>query len=221
MQPKLTIIFLNKEYDAHLEQCLDCIQNQNYDNFNIIMCGSPLCKERMTFRFGGLTNRMLFAKNEDKDTASRHLNSAIKVVEDDCKFVAFVTSENFLNSNYLSSCVSMFEKDTEYIGAVYTDYTTNARKHLQSFCRKVLTSAHYPPLTSVIRTDILAKAGLFDTKMILYYEWDYWMRVTELAVSYHIPESLYLSTEEELPYPQEKLREYVVTKAMKRIQNGK
>lgn len=171
-----------------------------------------------------------------KTILSTLLNIGLEQAEkDENKYLTFLTSKEELKPNFINRSIEYLEQCESFVGGVYSDFDKlkipysfiPIRTFLQSFDRQKLVRGYQIPLTTIVKTEILKKVGVFDTQIQILPEWDMWIRFTENNPLFHLPENLYTHREilnqpthisaELLEFTQA----YIINKAEQRAKDGK
>lgn len=200
-RPLISIIIPTYNTDiSFLRDCLDSVQGQIYDNWELcivddaspnklvrdIITDYALADERIKYKF--------LKKNQHIAGAT---NEAVKLATGE--FISLLDHDDILWPNALFEVVKALNKDT-HIDFLYSDedkITENRHEHLGPFFKPdwnpdFLHSVNYITHFSTIRASLLAKVGGPRKEYNGAQDWDLFLRITSATDNiHHIPHILY------------------------------
>lgn len=113
--------------EAFLCACLRSIQEQNYENFEVIMVndGSKDGSRNIAEKFQEEDERFRLVDKENGGLSSAR-NFGMQYVRGD--FVSFIDSDDFLSKSYISSLYNAFDNETDIVVADYVIYNSKKNK---------------------------------------------------------------------------------------------
>lgn len=124
-------------------------------------------------------------------------NAGIQVCWNKANYFALLDSDDFYSAAKVEKSLEVFEKDSESIGVVYSDYYTfneelnqSWYQHKEPFSRFRLLQECIVNCDSVINKKAFEKVGLFDPQLRTCEDMDLWLRISEHFVLCHIAEPL-------------------------------
>ncbi len=124
-------------------------------------------------------------------------NIGIKIAWQNTDHFLFLDSDDIYESNKVSRSVEIVSEFPDYIGVVFSDYTTfnpttgvEQRQYKEPFSRLRLQQECIINCDSLISKKAFEKCGLFDESMRVCEDFDLWQRISRHFVCCHIPESL-------------------------------
>lgn len=199
MTPKISIIVPVYNAEAYLNQCVDSILQQGFDDFELLLVddGSPDNSPAICDEYAEKDNRVKVLHKPNGGVSSAR-NAALDIAVGE--FVVFIDSDDYVDKNYLSGMLDA-EKRNRAEGKstlIITDYQPFSEKGLekrsfpepfcidcdsasaQSFRDLVFEFRVFPPYCKLYRLDVIKAAGLrFDTEIKSAEDFDFNMRYIE------------------------------------------
>jgi len=236
-------IIIHNNHPEYLVPTIESIIKNNYENTNIYILDDKdylkkvfqECKPHQWESIIYKKTKIHMINIVRKTILSTMLNIGLEqAYKDENKYTTFLTSKEELKDNFLKRNIEYLEQCKAFVGGVYSDFDNlkipysyiPIRNFLQSFDRQKLVRGWQIPLSTIVKTEILKKVGVFDTQIQILPEWDLWIRFTELHPIFHLPESLYIHGEilteqsnsiELIEFTQA----YIINKAEQRAKDGK
>ena len=182
----------------YLEECVDSVLNQKYDNFEIILVDDNSTKKDTLKTLkeyeGNPKVRVIYRK--ENGHISRATNDALKAAKGE--FVALMDNDDVIPENALYEVVKVLNKDKK-IDFIYTDedkITEKGERYDPNFksdwAPDSFLSSNYMSHLGVIRKSLVDKVGGFRVGYEGAQDYDLYLRVTEETDKiYHIPKILY------------------------------
>lgn len=141
-------------------------------------------------------SRVYFFPNKENKGPAAARNTGLKFLLDKADIVCVADCDDILLPTKLEKSLNVMWK-YPHVGLVYSDYITvsvdgkEAREYKEPFNYKRLTDECIVSNNSVYTTSIIKKVGLYDESLFGPEDYDMWLRISENAAVYHIPEALY------------------------------
>ncbi|WP_026888271.1 glycosyltransferase family 2 protein [Clostridium beijerinckii] len=120
-EPLVSILIPNYNYAHYLEQCLNSVLNQTYNNIEVIFCDNN--SEDNSYQIA-IQYQKLFKENgkyfelmKNKRNIGSSRNSSRCYYESEGDFVIFLSSDDFMESTFIEKCVNIMKKN-QYVGMV-------------------------------------------------------------------------------------------------------
>lgn len=190
--PLISVIvpyYLGEDY---IEECLDSICGQTYDNFEVIVIndGSPKeflenLKER---KFHGVT---LFHQENKGQSAAR--NKGVEIAKG--KYILFVDCDDKIEKTYLEKTQNILSSDPK-IKICYTKSLLfekeNTEWQLPDFKIEDFLFSNCIPITALFYREDFVKAQGFEESLTYFEDWDLWISILENGGEVcQIPEHLF------------------------------
>jgi len=197
--PLVSIIILNYNGIQHIEQCLKSVLNSNYENFEVIFVDNASTDgsyEYVVNTFGNYP-RLKIIRNSSNLGFSGGNNIGIKYARGE--YIVLLNNDTVVESDWLKNIIPVLEKHRDIALAQPVILYLHRPKIVQSmgfFVDKMLLIAEpFGNMLNVeklkntciikgitfphgaclfIRKDVLKKLGLFDPRIILYFDDCYW-----------------------------------------------
>ena len=124
-------------------------------------------------------------------------NTGLKYLLDKTDVICIADCDDFLYPNKISRSVEIMNKYS-HLAIVYSDYDTYntkteeiKREFKEPFSSKRLAEECIVSNNSLIATSIFNIVGFYDETLRGPEDYDMWLRISQAAAIYHVPESLY------------------------------
>ncbi|WP_322993718.1 glycosyltransferase family 2 protein [Limnohabitans sp.] len=199
---KVSIIIPVYNHVAYLRECIDSALNQTYSSVEVVIVDDhspdPLVKPLLQSYASHPRVRLLF--NDSNQGISESQNRAIIAANGD--LIAFLDCDDVLDRQAVDTCVQYWQSDTVYLhtGRINIDQAgvELSRIHFADLPRQDYFAenlrAMYATHLKIIRRDVFAKVGLFDTRFDSAQDYEMLMRIAFHYASgsfVHVPEFLY------------------------------
>ncbi|WP_178984742.1 glycosyltransferase family 2 protein [Winogradskyella helgolandensis] len=180
MHPKVSIIIPCYNSEPTLNETLQSIFDQNYDDWEAIMVndGSPDDLEAVASEWVARDERFKYFKKENGGLASAR-NYGIKQALGN--YILPLDSDNKIKPLYLNKAVSFFEKHAE-IDVIYGDAEYFGEKQgvwkVGNYIFEKLLISNYIDACALYKKSIWTKAEGYDEQMPYQgnEDWDFWLR---------------------------------------------
>jgi glycosyltransferase EpsE len=200
-KPLVSVLMGIYNCESTLEEAVNCIINQTYENWELIMCDD--CSSDNTYEvaksLAEKDSRIKVIKNKKNMTLAPTLNHCLEKVkgeycarmdgDDICDITRFQQEVDFLNENPDYAVVSTGMKFYDENG-VYGEIINPEKPKYQDFVKQS-PICHAP---CMIRTDVLKSVNGYsrDSKVERIEDYDLWIRIYEKGYkAYNIPLPLY------------------------------
>lgn len=183
----------------YLEECLDSILNQSYENFEVCIVDDCSTNEETLDtleKYKKVDKRIKIKRRETNGHISKASNDALKMSKGE--FVALVDNDDVLDKNALYENIRILNENKK-IDFIYSDEDKLDLKgnycdpHFKpDFSPDTLMSLNYICHFSVIRKSIVEKVGGFEVGLEGAQDHDLFLKISEKTKNiYHIPKVLY------------------------------
>lgn len=193
--PLISIIIPYYNCEDYIEETIDSIKKQTYQNFEIILVNDGSSKDSTKFleNFLKTQTNIHYIYQENKGVASARNNGGYQAKGE---YVLFLDADDCLHKNYLEKTLNILEQNHQY-QLVYSkaelfEAQTGEWKLPPYQGIKSLLQGNMIYITALHRrSDFLALGG-FDENLHTYEDWDYWIRLLKDNHSiYFINETLF------------------------------
>jgi len=185
----------------YIRKTLDSVLNQNYKDLEIVAIDDGSTDVTRKILESYLPKiRILSHPNNANLGAATSLNLGINETKSD--LIAFLDSDDIWHPNKLKEQVKIFQKYSD-VGLVYTNgYVIDENDHIlyklfpddfqeENIPREILLKCYIKTPSSVmIKKEIFEKTGLFKTYLLNGQDHEMWIRMSEIAKFYYIPDFL-------------------------------
>ena len=200
--PLITVIVLCYNHEPFIEECLQSILNQTYQNIEVIVVddfSNDESRERMlAFSHNKRYIKWIFNKNNIGNC--RSFNQALKIAKG--KYIIDLSTDDVLKPYKIEEQVKKFEESNR-IGVVFSDaeyideysnwlgifYKKNQRIPEGNIYEDVLKMSFIMPSSMMIRKSILDKLGGYDENLS-YEDYDFWVRSSRIYEYAYVPQIL-------------------------------
>ena len=118
-----------------LEECLESVIHQTYKNLEIILIddGSKDNSPEICDKYAKIDKRIKVIHQENKGLSAAR-NAGLDFFKGE--YVYFIDSDDFVDSNAISRCVELIEKDNSDIASFYFHYVDEDSKEIVPFVKK-------------------------------------------------------------------------------------
>lgn len=202
-QPMVSVCLLTYNHEIFVEDCLKSLINQTYENIEIIILDNnskdktrEVIQRYLPFLYKKFSN-VFYYKNSKNSGLVKACNFFVSKASGD--YIKFVSGDDILMSEFLSSTIDFLEKNKQYI-MCYTNmfyvnendrYETSLPKHnnivrkkfrqpnqKEQFFRLLLQNYIFAP-SALVRSEAYLKYGLYDEN-IGYEDYEFWLRMSQL-----------------------------------------
>jgi len=139
MDKKVSIIVPIYNGEKFLRQCLDSLLGQTYENFEIV-CVNDASKDnslKVLKEYKEKNGKIVIISNEKNSGPSFTRNRGVKyAIENGADFISFVDCDDWVENDYLSTLINLFEKDTVFTSCRF-HYEKRSSKHFKNKKEKV------------------------------------------------------------------------------------
>ncbi len=185
------IVVVSYNHSHFLEECLDSIKNQSYDNWNLIIADDASPDNSVD-----VINNWLDTNGISAVTVFNSENKGLCATLNDClsfckeKYVKLIAADDYLSHDYLLESVSKFEElDSDYMvlysNAMYIDGNSQTLPSKDYYLKNDMPSgnvvdelykANFIAAPSVIlKREIFEKVGYYNPHTILE-DYDLWLK---------------------------------------------
>jgi len=182
--PLVTVYVTNYNYADYVEQSIESVLAQTYDNFEVIIIddGSTDNSTEIISRYIEKTNvRVIFQQNKGLIATN---NIAVRAAQG--KYIMRLDADDYLDENALLVLVKAIEKSAD-IALIFPDYyyvdadgqvTGQERRHnFQTHVTLLDQPAH--GACTLIRKSCLLEVGGYSPEFTCQDGWDLWLKLTE------------------------------------------
>lgn len=217
-KPRVTVVIPNYNYGIWIEDCLDSVANDLYDNKCMVVVDDAstdnssqkvfdLIKSPSEFTKNGISGINGFYKNTNIEikliainktvgpSASR--NIGMKSCFEETDFFSFIDSDDMHISGKIKRTLTKMLENNGFVAVVYCDYENlyvqTGKVHQQykePFCLDKILNDCIIPCHSLVSKKAIEEVGFFDESMRVAEDYDLWIRISKKFLCYHIPEKL-------------------------------
>ena len=218
MNPKVSIIMGIYNCESTLEEAIESIISQTYENWELIMCDD--CSSDGTFEVAKkykdkYPDKIKLIKNEKNITLGPTLNRCIEYVEG--KYIARQDGDDFSHRERLEKQVKILEEDNSLaaVGTNMISFDENGEHGVHSLPEKVDTDYYlkrgviFFHATLLIRTEVMKKLNGYTDKWYAVQAEDYelWSRfLKEGYKGFNLHENLYYVREDRDAYKRKNIK---------------
>ena len=200
--PLVSVIVLCYNHKRFVNECLQSIVNQTYNNIEIIIvddCSRDNSQEEiLKFCHENFSTQYIFNKKNVGNC--RAFNQGLKISKG--KYIIDLSTDDILKPNRIKEQVEKFE-ESEKIGVVTSDaeYIDENSNWLGNFHQKneliktgkmyeaLLKSSFILPSSMMIRKSLIDSLGGYD-ETLTYEDFDFWVRSARICEYAHVPQIL-------------------------------
>lgn len=198
MQPKVSVIIPAYNQAHYLSHAIQSVLAQTFTHWEAIIVddGSTDNTQAVAASYASSNIHYIYQANQGLSAAR---NTGIGAARGD--YLAFLDSDDELEPEFLQSCLASLVEDSSF-AAVYTQtrFIDQSGKLLPSentrslsgaaFRQQLRQGGFFPPVSVVVRSDVVREAGLFDTQLTSLEDWDLWLRISNHYPMRGLPISL-------------------------------
>lgn len=127
MQNTVTVIVPIYNGEKYISQCLNALIKQDYQNIKIVVVNDASSDNsaEVVNEFAKKDSRITLINNKENGGVSFARNCALKMLESD--YVCFVDSDDWVEPNYISTLVNMFDDNTVITSCYYKEEKRNSK----------------------------------------------------------------------------------------------
>lgn len=214
-KPRVTVVIPCHNYGHFLLDAINSVLKQDYDgrlSVTIVDDGSTddtwakieslspnkqLNSPKSVFNIDKVTIQAF--KNEQALGPSGARNKAIEATIKFTDIYAMLDADDYWETTKISKSVAKMQEDMQSIGIVYTDNIgvqeggVMVREFREPFNRNRLLTHNMIHSGSCVNAEAFRKIGLYDPALRVAEDLDLWLRITDIMLAVHIPESLVFS----------------------------
>jgi glycosyltransferase involved in cell wall biosynthesis len=186
MQPKVSVIIPAYNQAHYLSHAIQSVLAQSFTHWEAIIVddGSTDNTQAVAASYASSNIHYIYQANQGLSAAR---NTGIRAACGD--HLAFLDSDDELEPEFLQSCLAALTENRS-LAAVYTQTRfidqsgqilprENARSLSgAAFQQQLRQGGFFPPVSVLVRSDVVREAGLFDTQLTSLEDWDLWLRVS-------------------------------------------
>jgi glycosyltransferase involved in cell wall biosynthesis len=187
MNPVVSIIIPVYNQAHYLPCAIRSVLAQTFTHWETIIVddGSTDNTQAVAARYVNSNIHYLYQVNQGLSAAR---NAGICAARGD--YLAFLDSDDELEPGFLHFCLAALTED-KALAAVYTQirFIDGAGNVLplvggrslsgESFRQQLLQGGFFPPVSVLVRTDVVREVGLFDVQLSGSADWDLWLRISK------------------------------------------
>ena len=164
MKPEVAIIIPIYNSQKYIEECIDSILRNTFQNFLIIAIndGSTDNTLQILENKYGNNDKVLIINQENQGVAKTRNNGIDEAIERDIDYIMFVDSDDFIDSNYLSEFYNAIKISNSkvVIGGYHKFKDGNVLKGME-LKEGIFTKFLIPgPMSKIIKTQLLKKNNI-------------------------------------------------------------
>lgn len=213
-EPRIGIIIPCFNHGTYLEQTIQSVVQQHYDNKVIYLSDEKSTDNSWQVATSLLDEKVdeqdlivgtiqgvpaILSKNENPNGPSGARNRLIKMGWDACEAFMMLDADDAYFPGKISKSVKKMIDGEGLVGIVYTDAVIyheknglSIREYREPYSRARLEQECIISNTPLVTKMALAQVGLYDETMRTAEDWDLWLRISQYYVAVHIPEALHL-----------------------------
>lgn len=173
----VSVIITCYNYGKYIEQSIDSVINQSYENIEIIIINDGSTDDTHTIctNIASNNNSITYIQRKNRGViASR--NEGLNLAQGD--YVLFLDADDYLEKNYISDTIKVSQN--ERVDIVYTDYQMFGKKDEKSdfpdYSLEELKNHNFIHISSLIRRSAI-KNKTFDVDMgrLSHEDWDFFL----------------------------------------------
>ena len=182
---KVSIYIVNHNYGDFLQQCIESVLSQTFKDYEVIIldCGSEDNSSKILNRYKKLKNfKIIFLQNQPLAMTN---NIAIALAKGD--YIMRLDADDYLHENAVGILSGILDRNKS-LGLVFPDYfevdklgniISLVRRH--NFKNVTLKDQPAHGACTLIRKNIIEKAGFYDEEFTCQDGWDLWLKVTKIS----------------------------------------
>jgi O-antigen biosynthesis protein len=193
--PQVTIVMATYNQATYMEEALDSIRSQTFDDFELIIVNDGCTDETPTILRRYQTNWPFILIDQDNQGQARSLNNGFAVAQGE--YLTWTSSDNILLPTMLETLVDVLDKKPE-IGLAYSDWNIidsrgkiTHRVYSLPFNRRALFRDNYINASFLYRRSLHEQIGEYDVTIGKKFDWDYWMKLSLVSTFQHVPQVVY------------------------------
>jgi teichuronic acid biosynthesis glycosyltransferase TuaG len=188
MDKKVTIIVNFHNGEEYLNECIQSILNQDYENLEIILWDNFSNDKSFEIIKEFSDSRIKYIYNKKKDPLYKARNSAINASTGD--LIAFLDCDDWWEKDYISSRAKFFDNEN------YSFFYCNTKLYYEKNKKKKLYKNYFLPegkiydllakdyfiiISGVIfKREIFIKTGMFNEKFNIIGDYDFIMKISKI-----------------------------------------
>ena len=184
-----------------LGEALKSIFRQTYQNFEVIIVndGGSGVEQRLEAFYAADKKRITYINKGKNEKLPAARNTALKLARG--KYISYLDDDDMYYPNHLETLVKRLETTnclfayTDSVFAryqkVYDKYVLSGKdvRYSQDFDHdRILIENFIPPVCVMHEKMLLDNVGTFDESLIIYEDWDLWLRMSRRSWPSHIKE---------------------------------
>jgi glycosyltransferase involved in cell wall biosynthesis len=176
MNPKISIIVPCYNQAEYLDECLQTVLDQSYENWECIIVndGSPDNTEEIGRKWTQKDSRFQYLYKENGGLSSAR-NAGIEIATG--IWILPLDADDKISNQYLSLAEKEFNKEYTVIYCEAEKFgSENGKWELPTYSRKMLAVKNIIFCTAFFKRENWVKAGGYDTSLVYGWEdWDFWI----------------------------------------------
>lgn len=177
---------------------LESILAQTFDGWEAIVVDDGSTDDTPTAVAAFTDSRIHYIRQENQGLSAAR-NTGVGVAQGE--YVAFLDADDEWGPNFLEHTVTVLVHNTALAGVYSLAQLIDPQSVVLpqvggqvvdpgSFRSRLLEGGFFPPCTTLVHTDLVRQAGLFDVRLTSLEDWDLWLRISERHQMQGIPEPL-------------------------------
>jgi glycosyltransferase involved in cell wall biosynthesis len=200
MNHKITLLIPIQNAEKTLDRCFESIQNQTYQNFEIVCIdnGSQDESLRITKKwqeFFGV-NRFVIIQNETNLGVTKALNQGLDKIT--TEFTARIDGDDWWEPTKLEKQIKFLENNPKYgvVGTNYINFKRNleikitAPKADDEIRKTIIKRNPFAHSCVVFRTELIKSVGNYNSDVYMGQDYDLWLKCMPYCKFYNIQEFL-------------------------------
>ncbi len=197
-RPLVTIVLPTYNGEQYLSKAIQSIKNQSYKNWELIIVDdcSTDNTNKIAREYESEDNRIRLIKNETNLKLPASLNKGFSNAKGE--YYTWTSDDNEYYPEALEKMVEFLEKNTDY-GMVYarTNMEKDGKIQPYTWCDQATTAINLleisvPGACFLYRSNLAKEIGLYDEKLFLNEDHDYWLRIFLKTPIGNLSDILYL-----------------------------
>jgi len=207
-QPLVTVIAISYNHAAYIEQALESVYNQTYQNIELIIVDDASTDTSAEVIESCIHNRSVhFLNNETNLDNCKSFNKAYALSKG--KFIIDLALDDIMYPTRIQKQVALFQHSADNVGVVFTNvdivdvngkllnahypkfyHRSNASKiPVGKVFDAVLSQYYVNPVGMMFRREVVEKLNGYD-ESLAYEDFDFWIRSARIFEYAYIPEIL-------------------------------
>ena len=178
--PIVSVIIPCFNYAKYLEECINSITEQTFDNYEII-----IVNDGSTDNFNEVTDKIILRNNKKRITIINQQNSGQPAIarnngikKSKGKYILCLDADDKIHSNFLEECVNVLYAHTEYSIAYpniqHFGKNTSLLK-FDDYDASLITLYNHIPTASLFKKKAWIDSGGYKANVKGYEDWDFWI----------------------------------------------